>query len=115
MLISKRWNKPHLDFDHVFFFSDFQEMLSSYPGYICVGQPQDPLPVGSVDEETIWLCDGSDVGTQRGVRSVGNWDQVGAQLPFPASLSVWDIHTPALVTVRAGAVNGARRRRDMKH
>lgn len=33
-----------------------------YPGYVCVGQSQDPLPVGSVDEEAIWLGDGRNVG-----------------------------------------------------
>lgn len=82
-----------------------QGIRCSYPGYVGVGQSQDSLPVGSVDEEAIWLGDGSDVGAQRGVGAVGDGDQVRSQLPLPATLRVGNIHTPALITVRAGAVN----------
>lgn len=78
-----------------------------YPGYVCVGQSQDPLPVGSVDEEAIWLGDGRDVGPQRGIGTVWDRHQVGAQLALPAALRVWDVHASALVTVWAGAVGVA--------
>lgn len=78
----------------------------THPGYISVGQSQDPLPVGSVDEEAIGLGDCSDVGAQRGVGSVWDRHQVGAQLPFPATLGVGNVDAPAEVTVRAGAVSG---------
>lgn len=74
-------------------------MPCSYPGYISVGQSQDSLPVGSIDEEAIRLGDRSDVGAQRGVRAMRDRDQVGAQLPLPATLGVGNIHAPTLVTV----------------
>lgn len=77
--------------------------MQTYPGYVCVGQSQDSLPVGPIDEEAIWLGDGGDVGTQRGVGAVWDRHQVSAQLPLPATLRVRDIYTSALVTVWAGA------------
>jgi len=77
----------------------------SYPGYVGVGQSQDSLPVGSIDEEAIRLGDGGDVGAQRGVGAVGHGHQVGAQLPLPATLSVGNVDAPPLVAVRVGAGN----------
>lgn len=73
--------------------------MQIYPGYVCVGQSQDSLPVRSIDEEAIRLGDGGNVGTQRGVGTVWDRHQVGAQLPLPAALRVRDIYTSALVTV----------------
>ena len=74
-------------------------MRRSYPSYISIGQPQDSLPVGPIDEEAIRLGDCSNVGPEGGVRAVRDRDEVSAQLPLPATLSVWHIYTPALVTV----------------
>lgn len=76
-----------------------------YPCYISVCKPQDPLPVGPIDEEAIRLSDCSDVGAQRGIGAVGDWHQVGAQLSFPATLGVGNVHTPAQVTVGTGAAD----------
>lgn len=87
-----------------------KSMRWSYTGYISVGQPQDSLPVGSIDEEAIGLGDSSNVGAQRGIRAMWDRHQVSAQLPLPAPLRVRYVHTPTLVTVRAGAVNGHARR-----
>lgn len=81
----------------------------SYSGYISVGQPQDSLPIRSIDEKAIWLGDRGYIGPQGGVGPMWDRHQVGSQLPLPATLGVWDVHTPTLVTVRAGAVNEQRR------
>lgn len=74
-------------------------LMRIYPSYISIGQSQDSFPIRSIDEEAIRLDDCGDVGTQRGVGTVGHGHQVGAQLPLPAALRVRDVHTLPLVVV----------------
>lgn len=74
-LVLKKMNTPEIIYEfpllirtalRAFFSShhylNWKVKMPIYPGYVCVGQSQDPLPVGSVDEEAIWLGDGRDVG-----------------------------------------------------
>lgn len=86
----------------------YRSRRGSHPGNLSVGQPQDALPVGTIDEELVRFSDGSDVGTHRDVGAMRDAHQVSAQLPLPLALGVGHIHTLSEVSVCAGPVKRQR-------